>query len=121
VKKKTEKPRGEGTLTEAGFWGMIRSALRKRSMFWPPVKAVKESNRKPYKGPNKKVKWVYTCEACKGEFQGKEIDVDHIRECGSLTKATAGTFIERMFCEKDGLQILCKQCHKKKTSNKGVD
>jgi 5-methylcytosine-specific restriction endonuclease McrA len=112
------KTRNNNTMTEAGFWGMIRSALRRYSMYWKPIKAKKEQNRKPYKGLNKRQKWVYTCEICKREIKEKEIEIDHIVECGNLSKATAGEFIERLFCEIDGLQILCKECHQLKTNNR---
>ena len=111
-----EKTRNHGTMTEAGFWGMIRSALRKYSMYWKPIKAKKEQNRKPYKGLNKRQKWIYICECCGGQFPEKQIDIDHIIECGSLTKETAGEFIERMFCEIEELQVLCKTCHQAKTT-----
>lgn len=115
--KKLLKPRTRNheTMTEAQFWGMIRSALRRLSIYWKPIKAKKVASRTRYKGTNKRQIWAYACEACGGEFREKEIEVDHTKECGALNAETAGVFIERLFCEVEGFQILCKACHASKT------
>ena len=48
----------------------------------------------------------------------KDISVDHIIPCGSLTCADdLPAFVEKMFCEVEGLQVLCGDCHSKKTAN----
>lgn len=119
------KSRNAGTMSEAAFFGMIRSALRRLSMYWKPIAIVKAKNKR-----NKprdvigKHKFEYQCNECKGWFQDKEIQVDHIIEAGSLTclKDLTG-FVERLFCEEDGFQILChkrldgvESCHRKKTN-----
>lgn len=109
------KTRNNGTMTEAGFWGWVRSALRTKSMHWKPIGEIKKLNRRAYKGSNKRQKWEYKCNNCKKYYSGKEIEVDHIEPCGSFNKATAGEFIEKLFCEIDKLQVLCKTCHKNKT------
>lgn len=116
---RVEKTRGSGTYTESGFWGMIRAALRQKSRWWKPVKDTKDASRRPYKGTNKRLKWEYQCAKCKKWFQEKEIEVDHKIEAGSLRNGDdVKGFIERLFCEKDGLQILCKaDCHREKTLN----
>lgn len=50
-------------------------------------------------------------------FMQKQTQVDHIKECGSLRAySDLPGFVERLFCEKDGLQIVCKPCHKEKTN-----
>ena len=117
---RAEKTRGGGTYTEAAFWGMIRSSLRQKSRWWHPIKQIKESSRRKYVGANKQQKWEYECASCGGWFMEKEIEVDHIIEAGSLKKGEdLKDFIERLFCEKEGLQILCKSvCHKKKTDDR---
>jgi len=48
---------------------------------------------------------------------GKEIQVDHVEPCGSLkTFEDLPGFVRRLFCEADGLQVLCKaNCHRRKT------
>jgi len=64
----------------------------------------------------KRHKYEYQCAECEGWFMGKETQVDHIEPAGSLKKYDdlAG-FCERLFCEEDGLQVLCSDCHKAKT------
>ena len=62
-------------------------------------------------------KYEYTCAECKGWFQNKEIQVDHIEPAGSLNKySDIGGFCKRLFCEIDGMQVLCKPCHQLKTN-----
>jgi hypothetical protein len=114
-----EKTRGDGTYTESAFWGMIRSALRQKSRWWAPMKAIKESSRRAYTGINKRQKFEYQCASCKKWFPEKEVEIDHIIEAGSLKSGDdVKDFIERLFCEKGGLQMLCKDvCHREKTSN----
>ena len=121
-RKTTIKPRNAGTMTESAFWGMIRSALRKRSMYWKPISIVKNESRRAITGKGNQ-KWEYQCNICKGWFKGTEVQVDHLIESGTLTcKDDVGGFIERLFCEKEGLQVLCNKredglqsCHHKKT------
>ena len=115
AKEKKPKPRNNGTMTEAAFWSFIRSALRRKSMYWKPVSEAKKQARREYKGDNKRMKWEYQCSECKGWFPDKVVEVDHIVECGALNAETAGVFIERLFCEVGGLRVLCKGCHNKKT------
>lgn len=111
------KPRNHGTMTEAAFWQSIRSQLRKVSRWWKPIVACKEANRRPNQSSNKRLKWEFMCNSCKNWFPDAQIKVDHIQECGSLNCAEdAGGFIERLFCEVDGLQCLCEECHNIKTA-----
>jgi hypothetical protein len=45
--------------------------------------------------------------------------VDHIDPVVSVEHGFEGwnVYIERMFCEADGYQVLCKTCHSIKTAN----
>lgn len=116
--KRSPKTRNAGTMTESAFWSMIRSVLRKRSMYWKPIAATKQAAKRDYTGPNKLQKFEYQCNKCKEWFAGKEVEVDHINEVGSLTCATdLPTFVENLFAE-DGYELLCKTCHKEKTFKK---
>lgn len=60
---------------------------------------------------------TYKCAACQKLFPNKEVRVDHILPV--VDPATGFTtwddYIDRMFCGPEGLQILCKPCHKIKT------
>ena len=116
VKKLLEKPRCDGTMTESAFWSFIRSALRNKSRWWKPITTCKQKSKRAYKGPNKRQKFEYQCNKCKEWFADKNIQVDHKIPAGSLNCAQdLPGFVERLFCEVDGLQILCSTCHNIKT------
>lgn len=123
TKSRVEKLRNHFTLSEAGFWSLIRSNLRNASRWWKPIAECKKLAKRAYKGKNKSQKWEYQCAHCKEWFMEKEIAVDHIVEAGSLTCGDdLKGFVERLFCEVDGFQVLCNKrldgkesCHKKKT------
>jgi 5-methylcytosine-specific restriction endonuclease McrA len=110
------KTRNAGTQTEASFWGGIKNMLRQKSRWWKPIQKVKLKAKREYTGPNKKQKFEYQCNHCKKWFPEKEIAVDHIVPVGSLKGPDdiVGV-IERLFCEEEGLQVLCSHCHEVKT------
>jgi 5-methylcytosine-specific restriction endonuclease McrA len=111
------KPRNAGTMTESGFWSFIRSSLRQKSRWWKPILLCKQNAQRKYNGPNKKQKYEYLCNSCKGWFPAKNINVDHIIPAGELRNASdLPGFVERLFVEVEGLQCLCSTCHDKKTA-----
>lgn len=115
-KSKVVKPRNAGTMTESAFWSFIRSALRQKSRWWKPITQCKQNARRAYKGPNKRQKFEYQCKYCEQWFPEKRVNVDHIIPAGTLrTAADLPGFVERLFCEIDGLQVLCSNCHDEKT------
>lgn len=115
-KPRVPKTRNAGTMTESAFWSFIRSALRQKSRWWKPITECKMKSRRPYKGANKRQKFEYQCNECKGWFPEKQINVDHIIPAGSLNCAQdLPAFVERLFCEQGNLQVLCETCHDKKT------
>jgi 5-methylcytosine-specific restriction endonuclease McrA len=112
------KTRNAGTMTESAFWSFIRSALRQKSRWWKPITQTKLEARRAYEGPNKRQKFEYQCAECLNYFPDKKINVDHIIPAGTLKCADdLPGFVERLFCEKDNLQILCQRCHDIKTKN----
>lgn len=122
-KSRVEKPFNHNTMSKAGFFGSIRAALRSHSRWWKPIAACKANAKRPYKGPNKLQKYEYQCNICKEHFSEKEIAVDHIIEAGSLKDFDdLPGFVERLFCEVSGFQVLCNKrkdgkesCHTAKT------
>lgn len=63
---------------------------------------------------------IYKCASCELNFGPKEIQVDHKEPVISTENDTSkkinwNIYIKRLFCGKEGLQILCKDCHKSKT------
>ena len=118
ARKKVDKPRNAGTMSESAFWSFIRSGLRQKSRFWKPITQCKLAARRPYKGPNKRQKFEYLCNVCNKWFPEKKINIDHIQPAGSLRSAQdLPGFVERLFCEIDNLQCICESCHNVKTQN----
>ena len=114
--KKVIKTRNAGTMSESAFWGFIRSALRKKSMYWKPIYDCKRNAKREYVGSNKRQKFEYQCNKCKNWFPDKETVIDHITPAGELNKANdLPGFVERLFVEESGLQCLCQNCHNEKT------
>ena len=108
------KTRNAGTLSEAAYWGFIRSALRRAFRFWKPIQQAKMEARRGVTGRGNQ-KWDYLCAKCGGWFKGKDVQVDHIVPVGSLRsyEDLAG-FVQRLSAEK-GYQVLCSTCHGEKT------
>lgn len=60
----------------------------------------------------------YKCAKCKGNFPAANVVVDHVNPVVDTMVGFVdwNTYVERMFCEADGLQVLCKPCHSDKTA-----
>jgi hypothetical protein len=113
------RTRAGGEWSEAAFWGFLRSGLRQLSRRWPPlVRIAVNAVRRPSQSGNKRQKWEYQCADCDGWFMRKNVEVDHMLPCGSLRSLQdiAG-FIDRLFCEPDGLRVLCDRCHAVRTQS----
>ena len=115
----TSSSRNGGKWTPARYRTFIVSALRAASRRWPPKH---ETLQEAYAGQltNPKTKRIskhYKCKACEQIYPGKEVQVDHIEPVVSTTAGftTWDAFIERLFCEKENLQVLCSPCHDIKT------
>jgi hypothetical protein len=102
--------------TEAAFWGFIRSGLRQMSRRWPPIVRQRiNQNRRKSQSTNKRLKWEFRCDGCDGWFARKLVHVDHVVECGRLKSwEDLSVFAERLFCEVDGLRVLCSKCHEER-------
>jgi len=98
----------------------ITSGLRACSRRYPP-KFETLNEAKTEKKINKKTKRLaqhYRCKACKDDFPSSEVQVDHKVPVVDpvIGFVDWNTFIERLFCDKKNLQVLCTECHKKKTN-----
>ncbi len=85
------------------------SILRRATYRWPPrTEALKEG---------RKERNSYQCAACKEMFKNDQIVLDHIKPV--VDPKTGFTnwddYINRMFPEKEGFQVLCSGCHDIKT------
>lgn len=115
---KTPKTRNQSTLTESEYFSKIRSALRRAFRWWKPMMTTLEEASRPYTGPNKKQKKEFQCNTCKKWFKRTGVQIDHILECGSLScYDDIVPFLKRLTREeKEAYQVLCRPCHKVKTS-----
>ena len=95
------------------WWTFLRSKLRSAFTRWPPKYEVMADARRKYTGKNPRQKYEFQCAECRKWWKQTEVEVDHITPCGSL-KAFEDLpgFVERMFCGKEGLRVVCKPCHK---------
>ena len=108
--RKVERTRNGGTWTEARYFGFIRSALRSAFQKWGPKHTAKKEAKVAYN--------TYVCAHCDGWFGSSQVEVDHIEPAGSLKcYDDLPGFVERMFCEADGFQVLCRDCHQTKTNS----
>jgi 5-methylcytosine-specific restriction endonuclease McrA len=110
-----DKPYNSGQWTTARFNSFIKSALRSASVRWPPRYTVLSdacvgTKINPKSGRLAK---HYKCNACNNDFPAKEVEVNHITPVIPLSGFDSWDgVIKRIFCEKDGLELLCKPCHK---------
>lgn len=108
AKKKKKKPKYNAN-------SQIRSAIRRTFSRSPLVQEVLQDARSEHDQYNKdgslgKRKAVrYTCAECSKLFMRKNVAVDHISPVIPLDKEFTDwdTFVGRLFCSKDNLQVLC--------------
>lgn len=87
----------------------IIQVLRRGSYKWKPrTEALKRARIS---------RGVYKCNMCEGEFKRKEMHIDHIKPVIDYKGFTTwDDYIDRLFCDVDGFQVLCAPCHDNKTS-----
>lgn len=116
---KTTKTRNGETWTEARYRSFIVSALRKASSRWGPKNACKKEARHHEKLPNNSGRLVFhsKCNGCGVLIPEVEASVDHIQPVidPAVGFISWDVYVERLFCEVDGFQVLCKTCHDEKT------
>lgn len=115
TKKAPKAPltRCSGTMTESAFLAWVRSALRSKSLRWPPRNEAIQKSRRAYHGPNKLQRWEHECSICHNWFKGKDVVVDHYpKPAGSiLTIADVSEFVNNLYCEVTNMRVLCSPCH----------
>ena len=119
------KKRNGGEWTDARFRSFVTSALRAASRRWPPkFKALKEAfvGRKTNKKTGK-LAMHYKCAKCKKHFVATDVQVDHIFPVVDPKTGFVSwdLFIDRIFCEIENLQVMCKPCHKVKTEEEKAE
>lgn len=118
------KTRNNGEWTESRFQSFIKSALRSASQRWGPKFAALEDAfvDKRINEKTGRLGKHYKCAHCKGIFPASFVQVDHIIPAVPLTGFKDwDEVISLMFCEKDGFQVLCKDCHSIKTTQENKE
>ena len=119
----SNKPYNSGTWTQARFNAFIKGALRQISFRWPPKHQIR---KKAWRA-----RGIYLCAGYKRRAhkvplsvreKGKKknnVFVDHLIPVvdPAIGFVDWNQIIERMFCEADGLQVLCGSCHTLKTKD----
>lgn len=101
-------------MTEAQFTSFVKGHLRRASRWWKPISEVLKKARVS--------KGHYLCNGCKQTvtksilIDSKRINNIHIDHEPPVVDPITGfngwdSFINRLFTEEDGLQLLCKSCH----------
>jgi len=101
----TKKPRKK---KEPNIKSFLINQLRRVSFKWKPrgeaMKAARVARGK------------YECNICKEIFGNKEIVLDHIQPVVPVDGwDNWDGYIERLFCQIEGYQCICKICHDNKT------
>lgn len=108
-----------GEWTQSRYNSFVKSALRSASVKWPPRytalnDAFVEKAINPSTGRLAK---LYRCQKCEQLFPQSGMEVNHIEPVIPVTGFDSWDgVVARMFCEKDGLEVLCRTCHKVVTS-----
>lgn len=118
------KTRNNGQWTEARFNSFVKSALRSASQRWPPkyqILAEAFTGQKINTKTGRLAKH-YRCAKCQNEFVAKDVQVNHIVPV-VLTSGFDNWdgVVNRMFCEKEGLEVLCIPCHKTITKEENTE
>ena len=110
----------DGAWTQAKFNSFIKNNLRSATRKWAPIQKCKKRAHV--------ARGLYKCEGCGQEVpptifdedkrkRVKNIYVDHIIPIidPAVGFTTWDSCIERMYCDSDNLQLLCKACHSEKS------
>lgn len=101
-------------MTEAAFISFVKSALRSKSRFWPPISNTirKARTRRGF----------YLCNGCGQEVpkstvvnnkRVNNVHCDHVKPVVDTVEGFTGwdDYVTRLFSEEDNFQILCYNCH----------
>lgn len=114
------KTRCGGRWTEAKFRSFIKNNLRRATNKWQPIQECKTKARV--------ARGLYICACCGEEVENTTKDengirtnnifIDHINPIidPDVGFTTWDECIDRMFCELENLQLMCKECHDNKTN-----
>lgn len=92
----------------------VLDALRRASLRWQPRTKAKQAARV--------ARNRYKCKGCEGIFPNKQVSVDHVApvvdpETGFVDW---NTYVARLFVPVESLQILCSECHSRKSKGENL-
>lgn len=99
----------------------IKRHIEALSYKWTPRTAAKNASRRVSQLSDKRVKYQFQCNHCEEWFKAKETQLDHIVPKGRYSKETFFVWLDRLFCQADGFQVLCIPCHKVKSAKEHND
>lgn len=112
-------PQSSKEWTSGRLKSFITTTLRSGMRRYPPkYEALKlaytETKVNPKSGRSAK---HFMCNGCKVDFPSKDVQVDHVDPVvdPKVGFVNWDTFIKRLFCPVENLQVLCTVCHKAKT------
>ena len=120
----SERKYNNGEWTVARYTAFVKGGLRSASQRWPPKykvlsRAFVGSRINPKSGRLAK---HYQCSNCKDAFPAKDVEVNHIIPVIPVAGFDSWDgVIERLFCEQEGLEVLCKPCHKEITKQENAE
>lgn len=88
--------------------------LRRLSYMWPPRNEAKKLARVE--------RGKYKCAICNNIFGPKEVVLDHINPVISVEEGftNLGNYVESLFCDISGFQVLCLSDHENKTIKEDI-
>ncbi len=115
MKRKNAKRKATKKKSSSSLEHFLKNKIRRISYMWPPLKEAVVRARVS--------RGKYKCASCLGEnFGPKEINRDHILPVEDPAEGftTWDSYITRLFCSVDGIQILCLPCHEAKTFRENI-
>lgn len=110
--------------SEAKYRSFIRSALRQASIKWPPTQLAWKLVQRPSQLNDKRIKYEYQCDECKGWFKRSECENNHLVPTGVMMEGmdhrTIGDWVDRLLAPVRHYQILCKSCHQTLTNQQNA-
>lgn len=121
IAKKSTKDTKGSSWTEGRLNTFLRSLIRSGFRKYPPkYEVLKEALwGKKLNSKTGRQCYHYTCASCKKQYPSSEVNVDHLQPVVDPQKGFENwdTYIKRMFCAKENLQVLCTTCHDAKTDD----
>ena len=97
----------------------LRESFKHSSLYYQTLAKAKSEEVGPKGGAR------YTCYICDELFPPSKVEVEHVNDTvvpfdKFYYQVSEREYYNRMFCDKDNLSIVCKECHKGKTAEERI-